>query len=425
MPGYGTGTIRYGGDRGTAPGTAATSRVDPHEALYLNKRYVDEVVIDVSDYKTLKVVKSIGGLSSFTYGSSAYEWIEDDLYKRSDILSTTLTSTTTAVVVTGKAHRYPIGTILCFISEAGADAVVGSTEQAIGFTEYMRVSAQADADTLTCTRDYTTLIGADTTIWLAGVRFYVAGMAHEEGNAWATRQTTIKALKYNLTQLFQGSTASTWRNQGTDRYGTPGNDFDDQIARMVTNTTLALEQAVLLGRRFVGTATATPASMGGLLYYIDSSYDASVNETDKAGGALVLKDIEDLLQNIAQTVGEEFVPNLIFCDGWGQRKLNSFFEPSVRLGREENTAGLYTQRLSTGAGFEVEFVSDYNMPRGTMLFLNTNQAAVGNHENGRLRTGDVGYSPGDYDQTFIYGDYCMYVKNPVTCGKIINYSLTS
>jgi hypothetical protein len=383
------------------------------------------VVIDVSDYNTMKVVKALGGLDSFEYDTAAIEWIEDDLYKRTDTITGALTSTDTSLEVTGKAHRYPPGTVLCFINHNGTDAVVGTTNQAIGWTEYMRVSAQASADVLTVERDYTTAVGANTTIWASGARFYVAGNTYEEGNVWLTRQTTLKALKYNLSMLFQGSEISTWRNQGTSRYGTSGNDFDDQVARMVKTQALALEQAVLLGRRFVGTATATPAMMGGVLYFVDSSYDSSVNETDKAGGALVLKDIEDMVQNIAQTVGEENVPNLVFTDGWGQRKLNSFFESRVQMARTENTAGLYTQRLSTGAGFELEFVSDYNMPRGTMLFLNTNQGKVGNHKNGRMRTGDVGYSPGDYDQTWIYGDYSMEFKNPVTCGKITNFSLSA
>ena len=82
------------------------------------------------------------------------------------------------------------------------------------------------------------------------------------------------------------------------------------------------------------------------------------------------------------------------------------------------------QTIDTVVG-PVQIVADGNMPRGTMLFLNPDQGKVGHHKNGRLRTGDVGYIPGDYDQTWIYGDYSMMFKNPVTCGKIINYSLTN
>jgi hypothetical protein len=374
--------------------------------------------LDVSDYNTMKVVKALGGLDSFEYDTAAVEWVEDDLYRRSDVITgATVGTNDTSIEVTGKAHRYPIGTILCFIDPDGTDETTLATA---GTTEYMRVTAQADADTLTVSRAYAG-VGANTYVWASGARFYVAGHTHGEGLAWATRQTYIKALKYNVGQIIQGSVMSTWRNQGTSRYGTPGNDFDEQIAKMVKTEALALEQNVLFGYRYVGIAEATPAMMGGVLFFVDSSYDANVNETDKAGGALVLKDINDLIQNIAQVVGEENCPNLVFCDYWGQRKLNSFFEPSVRMGREENTAGLMVQHLDTVVG-TLDFTADANMPRGTMLFLNTNQGKIGHHKNGRLRTGDVGYTPGDYDQTWIYGDYSMTFKNPVTCGKIINYS---
>jgi hypothetical protein len=424
MAGY-DGSPRYGGDRGTAPGTAAGARIDPHEALYLNVRYVDDTVIDVSDHNTMKVVKALGGLDSFEFDAAAVEWVEHDLYRRSDTIDGGVANNATTITVTGKAHRYPHGTVLMFVDQDGTQETGTGVA---GTTEYMRVTAQTDANTLTVQRDYANTLGVESgswPVWVTGTaRFYVAGATYQEGNVWATRDTFIKALRYNLGQITQESVAATWRDQGTTRYGTPGNDFDEQVALALKTKVLALEQNVLLGTRFVGLTAAEPAMMGGVLFFVDSSYDSSVQETDKAGGVIVLKDINDILQNIAEVVGEENCAKTIFTDYWGHRKINSFFEPSVRLAREENTVGLIVQTIDTVVG-PVQLIADANMPRGTMLFLNSDQGKVGHHKNGRLRMGDVGYLPGDYDQTWIYGDYSMSFKNPVTCGKIINYSLTA
>lgn len=417
------GTQRLGGGRGAAPGTPAY-QVDPHEAAWLNIRYVDELVTDVADYNTLKVIKLLGGLDSFTFNAAAIEWIEEDLYLRSDVTTASIASGAVAVTMTGKAHRYPTGTVLMFYDHDGTKASGG--QSGVGSAEYVWVSGQTDDNTLAIVRDFTALVGATTTVWASGTRFYVVGCSNPESTTWTNRRTSLRAVKYNVPMIFHEAVQSTFRNEGIRRYGTPtGADFDQQVARALQQKTLALEQACLLGRRYVGTGATDPAMMGGVLYYVDSSYDSNVQETDKAGAALTLADINNMLQNIAEIVGDEKVAKTIITDYWGQRKINSFFEPSVRLQRAENKVGLLVQTIDTVVG-PVEVIHDTNMPRGHMLFLNPNQGEIGHMEGlGRLHTADVGYTPGDYFQRYIYGDYSMKFRDPVTCGKIFDYSISA
>lgn len=406
MAGYGTGTTRVGGSPGYP--------VDPHEAALLNIRFVDDLVIDVSDYKSLKLIKLVGGLDSFEFNASKIEWIEDDLYRREDTITGALATGAPAFPVAGKAHRYPRGTVLEIVDTAYA-------------RELLLVTAQASADELTVVRGFGPTSDPGTT-YATGTKFRVAGFAHGELQTWTPILTSLKAVKYNYPSIIAFSVKSSFRNEAINRYGQPGGlgaDFDEQVAKALKRAVVTLEQALLLGRRNVGTADADPSMMGGLLEYVDSGYDANVIETDKAGAALTLKDINDQLQAQAKIVGEENVARTILCDYWGNRKINSFFEPSVRLEPTENAVGLLVQRIRTVVG-EVEVLSDTHMPDGVMLFLAPEQISMGHMAGlGRLHVGENPARTGDWFERYVYGDYSSKIKNPVTMGKCMNYSVTA
>lgn len=413
MAGYSTLTRRVGGIPGGDP-------LDPHEAQLLNMRYVDEMVIDVSDYKSLKLIKLVGGLNKGgPWTAGKIEWLKEDLYRRADTTSGTFATAATAFPCTGKAHRYPIGTVLEMVEEATPTYA----------RELLLVRAQASADQLTVGRGFSGSSDPATT-YASGAKFRVAGFAHSENQDWTAIMTTMKEIEYNYPSIIAFAVESTFRNEGIARYGQGGlgKDFDDQVAKALKRATVELEMGLLLGRRNAGTAgapTTDPSMMGGVLEYVDSGYNTSVVETDKAGGPLTLKDINDTLQSVAEIVGEENVARTLLTGYWGHRKINSFYEPSVRLARVENTVGLLVQRIDTVIG-EVEIVSDAHMPPGIMLFLAPEQVSMGPMAGmGRLFVGDNPSRAGDRFQRFIYGDYSAEIKNSVTMSKITNFSTTA
>ena len=411
MAGYGTSTRRLGGIPAGFP-------TDPHEAALLNMRYVDEMVIDVSDYKSLKLIKLVGGLDKGgPWTAGKIEWVHDDLYKRADTITGALNTTVTAFPVTGKAHRYPKGTVLEMVEEVTPTYA----------RELILVTAQTSADVLTVVRGFGPTSDPGTN-YASGSKFRVAGFAHSESKTWTPILTTMKSLDYNYPSIIAFSVQSTFRNEGIARYGQGGlgKDFDEQVAKAIKRATIELEQGLLLGRTNPGSSTDNdPSMMGGLLERVDSSWDANVVETEKSGNPLTLADINNQLQAQAEIVGEENVAHTILTGYWGHRKINSFYEPQIRLARTENTIGLIIQNIDTVVG-EVQVVSDTHMPPGVMLFLAPEQVSMGPMAGmGRLFVGDNPARTGDFFERFVYGDYSAMIKNPVTMGKIMNFSVTS
>ncbi|MFH1485110.1 MAG: DUF5309 family protein [Chloroflexota bacterium] len=426
MPAYGVLTRRVGGVP-TAYGVPGFP-ADPHEVPLLNVRYVDELCVDLSDYKSLKLIKMVGGLDSFEYNREQIEWLEDDLYQRTAALTAALNTAPGAQVpltALGIAHHYPRGTVLELVSPGG----VGFS--ALGSRELVLVIAQLNANQLTVLRDFAGSV-VQTGNYPIGTQFRVAGFAHAEDQAWTPIMTSMKAFEMNYGSIIAYSVESTFRNMGINRYGSgPGGDFSEQVAKALKRAVLSLEQGLLLGQRNVGTGAADPSMMGGLLQYIDAAFggplSAFIVQTNKAGIALTLADINNELMGIAQVVGEENAARTILCDYWGHRKINSFFEPSVRLAREENEVGLIVQRIDTIIG-QVEIISDANMPPGQMLFVNPQHVEMGHLVGpyGRLMTGDTQPGAiGDRFSTWVYGDYSCKIKNTPTMGKIVDYSVTS
>lgn len=411
MASYGTGTVRLGGIPTGYP-------TDPHEAANLNIRFVDEMVVDLSDYKSLKLVKLCGGLDSFEFNAGKIEWVEDDLYRRADAMAAQLLTAGVTLTVPAARH-FPKGTVIEIVDDEDNSGTYAR--------ELVLVTAQASATTLTITRAFAGTSDPGTT-YASGTAFRVAGFAHSEGQDWTDILTSIKALEYNYPSIIAYSVKSTFRNEGIARYGQGGvgTDFSEQLAKALKRAVVSLESGLLLGHRYAGSSAADPSMSGGLLEFIDSGFggpnSASIVETDKSGNPLTLKDINDVLQSVAKVVGGDNVAMTIVCDYWGHRKINSFFEPSVRLAREENEVGLIVQRMDTVVG-QVQFLSDNLMPPGVMLFLAPEQVDVGHMAGlGRLHSGDNPARAGDNFQKYVYGDYAYRIKNPVCMAKIMNYN---
>ena len=431
MPTYAALTRRVGGVP-LVYGTAAFP-ADPHEAPLLNVRYVDELCVDLSDYKSLKLIKLVGGLDGFEYNREQIEWLEDDMYQRTaaiTIVMPTAPGILDVLDILGLAHHYPIGTVLEFVSPGGIDAL-GVAFSPLGSRELVLVTALIGANSLTVLRNFAGSV-VQTGRYPVGQVFRVAGFAHAEDQAWNPIMTSMKAFEMNYGSIIAYSVESTFRNMGINRYGNgPGTDFSEQLAKAMRRAVLSLEQGLLLGQRNPGTAIADPSMMGGILQYVDAGFggplSAFVVETNKAGLALTLADINNELMGIAQAVGEENAARTILCDYWGHRKINSFFEPSVRLAREENEVGLIVQRIDTIIG-QVEVISDANMPPGVMLFINPQHITMGHLTGpyGRLMTGDTQPGAiGDRFSSWVYGDYSCKIKNTPTMGKIMDYSVTA
>lgn len=403
-------------------GTTNTTRVTGIPSGYpseidadLKVRFVDEDVINVSDYNNLKVLKLFGFDSPFEFDNPKVEWVQDDIWKRRGTIDNNplLVGDTTLSINGSHAHRYPRGTIL----------QLGTSNDA---RELVYVSAQVDADDLTIVRAYA---GTTAAQWATGTEFMVAGFAENEGTTWTLRQTDIKDTAFNFSTMTKGSVRVSWRRLGQRLYGQgTGQDLAEKMDKTIKQEMAMFEHQVLVGQRDPGVGTNEPATMGGLDFYVTAANGAQV--TDLAGAAVTFKDIIDIQQNIAYEVGEAMIPSVLLTDMWGARKISGFFENQVRLDGDvrqgEKSAGIAVTRITSVFG-TLDVIHHTSVPKGTMYLIRPDQIRVGVMKGfGRLHIGESNNTnTGDFSEMFWYGDYSLRVKNPSTMGIIKNYSLSS
>lgn len=385
----------------------------------LTIRVVDEDILDISQVNELQVVKLFGGFDgAIEKAGFKHEWLLEDQWKLRDTLGAQLLIAGVTLTLSGSnAHRYPRGTIL----QLGQ---FGDTSD----PELVWVSAQASATTLTIVRSYAGTTAAQRE---SGDAILVAGYAEVEGTTWTLRTTATKSVVFNYQNVLKTAVRGSWANEAIRKYGiAPGQDINEQMARSMKQALQSYNNQLLLGQRDEGQGANEPASMGGVDFYVTSANGAYV--TDLAGAALTLKDIEDMFEDRFYEVGAENVGKTLLTDYWGYRKINSFYNPAVRLETMENAVGLRVSILRTPIG-DVEVLYDPVVPKGKMYLLRTDQLSTvrlpdppGQFPPSRLHIGLSGNTAtGDFTEMYLYGVYGAQVKNPATMGIIHSYSLTS
>ncbi len=408
-------------------GTTQTLRVQGIPSGYpaeinsdLTIRVVEEDILDISQVNELQVVKLFGGFDGAQEKPAMkYEWILEDQWKLRDTIDNNPLAVggTTLSLAGSNAHRYPRGTILQ-LGKPASNVV----------PELVWVSAQVDADDLTVVRGYA---GTTALQWATGTEVLVAGYSEVEGTTWTLRQTATKSVVFNLMTLIKTAVRGSWANEAIHKYGVAaGQDINEQMARSMKQALQSFNNMLLLGQRDVGVGANEPASMGGVDFYVTSANGAYISDLN--GAALTLKDIMDMFEDRFYEVGAENVGKTLLTDYWGYRKINSFYDPGVRLATEENAVGLRVSVLRTPIG-DVEVLYDPVVPKGKMYLLRTDQLKVvrlpdppGNFPPSRLHIGLSGNTAiGDFTEMYLYGVYGCQVKNPTTMGIIHDFSTTS
>ncbi len=390
----------------------------------LRIRVVDEAILDLSQVNELQVIKLFGGFESAAQKAGfKHEWLANDQWKiRDQVANAPLTSGGTALDLGGSAtadnaHRYPRGTILQLGKPSDTNA-----------EELVWVSAQADADTLTVVRAYA---GTTAVEWAQDTEIMVAGFSEVEGTTWTLRTTALKNALYNYQQVMKGAVRGSWANEAIPRYGTAaGTDLNEQMARSMSQIVQSFNNQLILGQRDEGQAATEPSSMGGIEYFVTSANGAYVS--DLSGAALTLKDIEDMFEDRFYEVGAMNTGKTLLTDYWGYRKINSFYDPGVRLPTEINAVGLRVSILRTPIG-DVQVLYDPVVPKGKMYLLRTDQLKIvrlpdppGEFPPSRLHVGQsANTATGDFTEKFIYGVYGAEIKNVPTMGIIEDFSTTS
>jgi len=369
-------------------------------------RWVDNLLINMSDRST-RLLKYLGGTSQFTFNNPKVEWPEDDLWGARPTHGGLAAAGTTSLTVTGQAHRYPVGTLLYHVADG----------------EIVRVTAVADANTLTIQRD---VPGAVTEgAWGSSDEVIACGNAMAEDADWVFRPSAIVNLPYNFAQVSHVGVQVTYRRQSTALYGIRGTDLDYISANTVAEQFSLMEKALLNGYRYEGTSAARPALMGGLKFYITDANGAQV--TDMSDAAFTRKDIDDVLQELAYTVGLEKMSTTILASAWAHRKITSFFSAGERLSTGATKGGVVINQFNTSFG-TVDVMMHTALDKDEIIFINSDMVKMGNYEGlGRPHLLQLPNpsATGPRIQRAFYADLSCLVKGVQGMGRLHNFSTSS
>lgn len=357
--------------------------------------------------RSADLLKYVGGPESFDFRTTKVEWQEDDVWNRRLSHGGFAAGGTTSLVVTGAAHRYPIGTILYIPSDV----------------EYVRVESHTDADTIVVRRDiYTTASGGAGAV-ANTAEIIVAGHSMDENDNYVFRPTAIFNFPYNYPQVQQQGIQASKRRQETALYNMRGSDLDYRALDLVAEQFVALEQTVLMGQRFGGTANV-PAASGGVIYFVTSANGAQV--TDLATVALTRKDIDDKLQALFYAVGADKMAKTLLCGAWAKRKISSFWSSAERLGPGVSAAGVVVDRINTDFGV-VEIMLHTALAKDDLYLINRDAIKVGHHgQYGRPHLEDLPPSTvGPRSQKVYYSDTSVIVSGVQSMARLHNFSVTA
>lgn len=322
-------------------------------------RWVDNLLTNMSENST-DLLKYFGGPMGFSFTNPKIEWIEDDQFGRRPTHTGLTNAGDTSLVVTGLAHQFPVGTLFKHVSSG----------------EIVRVTAIADADTLTLQRDVpgTVTEGA----WLSTDEVIVAGHAMSEDDDWVARPSAILNMPFNYAQVTHSMVQASYRRQATAFYGNlNGTDLDYQSQNAVAFHYLAMEEALVFGPRYVGASSARPALTGGIEFYVTDANGAYV--ADLGAASLTRTDIEDALQDRWYSVGPEKMARTMVGSVFAQRRIDSFWAQAERLpAGYTGIPGVHVEAFKTPFG-NIDVLMHTAVAQNELYILNKSQISVGHY----------------------------------------------
>lgn len=331
------------------------------------------------------------------FPSAKIEWLEDTDNPIADQLAEALTNSETGVDV-DNATYFHVG-----------DIIQVDDEQ-------MWVSAIA-APTLTVTRGFG---GTTAASHNDDSPVYIRSNARLEGAESTDSYTTTLTNPYNYAQTMHEEIKVSRFEQLVTKYGM-ADTFNYYLAKVLGGGTgdgkrgsagelmRRLNRTFYYGKRVLRT-TSVPGVMGGFDYFV------TTNVTTLTGTpALTQKHLEDEIQNCWEGGG---MPDTIVVNGWGKRKITSFYKDAVRTDRSEKMGGTVISSVTTEFG-ELDIVLDRWSPTNSLRIMDTKKL-------GWLTIDPFHFEElaktGDYTRGQVVGDYTFALCNEKAHAIISGFS---
>lgn len=319
------------------------------------------------------------GLNGFTYANQKQEWDETALKTRSETVTLADGSATSLTVA--DAHQYAVNELIRIENEI------------------VRVTAIANATTLTIVRGYAGTTGAAHSAKSA----YSLGTAEPEGADAPVGRQRVGERLYNYSQTF-ARTISLSTDQ-IAALNTDGNPMKGEIKRAYIEQMRDLWKALLYGIRYQD-STNEIYTLGGLKYFL------STNVTNVAG-AVTVAAIDAKILAIVQAGGD---PKVIGVSPYQKQKLDALDANLVRLGlREKKTnagGNPNTQTWMSGIlTHELDIVVDDTINNDELWILDTDHIKIGhkmhNGIDGSMKVTDATPPGADRQSQVMRGKYSV------------------
>lgn len=327
-----------------------------------------------------------------------YSWLLDNLKIRTATLAEAMDTTETGMdVVTGQGIRFHVGDVWRS-DETG---------------EYILVVSRS-TDTITVTRNWNAVMGgaegtATVGITTATALTYLFN-ARIEGADSSSAHWTTPTEEYNYSQIMHHEIVLSGSEQdATTRYGV-SDYYKYQFMKAMGglgggkgkkgragDLMIDLEKTWFYGTRKIRTET-TPGAMGGFKTYV------TTNTSDLNGALLDFDTLNDKIQSCWSLGGR---PDLIICNAFNKRLIDSWYQGSIRTDRTETTGGNIIERIHTDFG-DLDVMLNRWCPTSEVDIVQSDYVGWVTHRDWRE---EKLAKLGDSSKTQIVGEFGLVVMN--------------
>ncbi len=326
-----------------------SGRVDSYDNTVPQKRNVTDRILLASPFDRATIdalgLKNENKFRFVNKPHRTYEWLEDVYVARTDTLTSSGgmagDSTTTTCLVTAPLLYVPGQVILI-------DA------------EYIWVTSISSTE-LTVVRNY----GGTQATHANSATITIVGTARLEGATASDSPTTEATSTSNHSQIFFRKVEVSRSDQLFPNYGIDGL-VEYYKNKYMDENVIELDQLPYHGQKNVGTSShASGRGAGGFETFI------STNTTAAASAQLTRKMIDDLLQANYDAGGS---PDVLFCNTFQQRVINSLYEGFISTDRDETKGGNLITTLvpPIGSMVPIQIVVDRFCPTDSVYLIDRN-----------------------------------------------------
>lgn len=201
-------------------------------------------------------------ISHGTCFETEVKWLDEELLTPRDTLNGAITDSVTTITINGSNLQFAVDDVLLIESE------------------YLRVTGHSGSNDLDVERGFG---GSSAAAHDDGDDVLGVGMAATEGSDPTDARSIDRTERSNFTQIFGPHKVEVSGTENVVRkYGLGGTtEFDHQAANRTKESAVAIEQAILYGKKFEDTS-AERRTMGGMIEFITDNVDSSTTSIDES-----------------------------------------------------------------------------------------------------------------------------------------------